>query len=242
MPIPYTPKPSSMSFYVPPTLVSDFDNFLNTEIPGAVMDFIHLHNWYDQFKDDYVEKKIRGEIYPNSSKSRYDNTDNQLNFRASYNSDIEAGDIVIDPNGVIYLLDWEVPLQPNNKMSRALRCNCMFTFTRKAQEVIDENGFAIEEAGRKTIAESMPCNSYRYDGRPEYAAISYNPGVVPNVLTLFSVQLNEQTKNIHIDDEFTWVNEIYTIIDVSYAGTDIYSSRGVIKIQAKKKAGGNYSG
>ena len=242
MPIPYKPEPSTRRFYVPKTLVSDFDAFLDNDIPGSVMSFKHLHNWYDQFKEDYKEETVRVEIYPDSTKSRYSNTDNNLNIRCSKNSTIEAGDIIIDPDGVIYLLDWEVPPQSNNKMSRALRCNCMFTFTRYQKEKTDKRGFVIEEAGKKPIASNMPCNAYRYDGRPEFSAISFAPGVVPNALSLFSVQLNDYTKNIRIGDEFTWVNEDYVIIDVSYSGTDIYSNRGVIKVQAKKKAGGlNYA-
>lgn len=239
MPIPYNPEPSSTRFYVPKTLVSDFDNFLDNDIPGAVMGFTHLHNWYDQFKEDYEPKVIRGEIYPDATKSRYANTDNNLNFRASYNSDIEAGDIIIDPNSIIYLLDWEVPPQPNNKMSRALRCNTLFTFERYVHEETDDDGYLIQPEGFKTIAEKIPCNTYRYDGRPEYSAQSYTPGVVPNALTLLSVQLNEQTAEIQVDDEFTWVRDRYVVIDVSYAGTDIYSNRGVLKLQVKKKAGGS---
>lgn len=241
MPIPYNPEASSTRFYVPKTLASDFDNFLENDIPGAVMSFVHLHNWYDQEKIDYEEKTVRGEIYPDATKSRYANTDNNLNIRFSRSSDVEAGDMIIDPDGIIYLLDWEVPPQPNNKMSRALRCNCRFTFTRYQPEVTNAKGYLISKEGRTIIAENMPCNSYRYDGRPEFSAISYTPGVIPNALSLFSVQLNDHTKDLRIGDEFLWINEEYVIIDVSYAGTDVYNDRGVLKIQAKKKAGGlNY--
>lgn len=227
-----------MRFYVPKTLESDFDAFLNTDIPGAVMDFEHLHNWYDRDAVGYKKKTIRGEIYPDSTKSRYANTDNNLNFRASRSSDIEAGDMVVDVDGIIYLLDWEVPPEPNNKMSRALRCNAIFEFKRWQEEKVNSRGIVVEEAQWKTIASPIPCNAYRYDGRPEFSAISFAPGVIPNALTMISVQLNEFTSHLKVDDQFTWANEDYIIIDVSYAGTDIYSNRGVLKLQAKKKAGG----
>lgn len=235
---PYTPQPSSRRFYVPQTLASDFDNFLDMDIPGAVMNFEHLHNWYSKLDEGYEPKYIRGEIYPDSTKSRYANTDNNLNFRASYYSDIEAGDMIIDPNNIIYLLDWEVPPQPNNRMSRALRCNVKLTFKRWKEEEVDKYGMLIAESGWQDITSDIPCNAYRYDGRPEFSAVSYAPGVVPNALTLLSVQLNSVTANIAIGDIFTWAKEDYLIIDVSYAGTDIYSDRGILKIQAKKKAGG----
>ena len=231
----------STRFYVPKTLVSDFDTFLANDIPGAVMEYIHLHNWYSQFEEGYKPKTIRGEIYPDATKSRYTNTDNMLNFRASYNSDIEAGDIIVDPNGIVYLLDWEVPPQPNNKMSRALRCNTKFTFERHREEQVDDRGIMVEPEGWTVIAEEIPCNIYRYDGRPEYGVNGFAPGIVPNALTILSLQLNTYTENIQIADEFTWNKDRYVIIDVSYAGTDMYSTRGVIQLQVKKASGGlNY--
>ena len=228
-----------MQFIKPPHMVEDFDSFLELDIPGAVMAFTHLHDWYDQYADSYEAKTIRGEIYPDATKSRYANTDNNLNFRASKNADIEAGDMVVDPDGVIYLLDWEVPPQPNNKMSRALRCNCLLSFVRKTNEQrYDDAGYVIEGPDEIIIAKEMPCNAYRYDGRPEWATNSYSPGVIPNALSLFSVQKNRHTEKLRIGDRFMWVNEWYIVIDVSYSGTDIYSRRGILKIQAKKEPGG----
>lgn len=228
----------AIQYYVPSTLVSDFDAFLELDIPGAVMSFTHLHNWYDQFEETYEEKKIRGEIYPDKTKSRYTNTDNNLNFRASYNSDIEAGDMLIDPNNIIYILDWEVPPQPNNKMSRALRCNAAFSFERKHGIETDNKGNIIRDEGWDVIADSIPCNVYRYDGRPDFIALANSPGIVPSALTLLSVQLNDQTRQIEIGDQFTWYKDRYVVIDVSYAGTDIYNDRGVLKLQVRTTAGG----
>ena len=95
MSIPYVPAESTYNFYIPPTLESDFDNFLNHDVPHMVMDFELLHDWYDQFADDYEKKIIRGELYPDATKSRYTNTDNNQNFRASVSSGVQKGDIVI---------------------------------------------------------------------------------------------------------------------------------------------------
>jgi len=233
----YSTAESQRQFYVPPTLVGDFDNFLATDIPGAVMSFDVFHNWYE--KDECIV--IRGEIYPDATKSRYANTDNNLNFRTSVKSDIRKGDYIVDPADEIYLLDWDIPPQPNNKMSRALRCNTMLKFTRTSKEMYDENGYRIKDADRKvTIAESIPCNAYRYDGRPDFSAISHTPGIVPNALTIISVQYNDETKNLKVDDEFTWEQDEYIIIDVGYVGVRLRKDGGVITLQAKKKAGGDY--
>lgn len=262
MSIPYVPQGTSKRFRVPRTLAADFDKFLDQDIPDTNMDFELLHNWYDKFVQNYEPTYVRGEIYPDSTKSRYENTDNNMNLRCSRTSGIRKGDMVIEPDGTIYILDWEVHLQSNNAPTRALRCNLMLEVVRHKTAVeveqetiigedgvlIDENGYVIEQSEQEetsyladqtvTIVESIPCNAYRYDGRPEYTAVSGTPGADSNALTLMTVQYNDQTKNIHIDDEFTWGDETYFIVDVNRVGINISGEYGTLKLQAKKKAGG----
>lgn len=263
MSVPYVPQGTSKRFRVPRTLAADFDAFLNQDIPNTNMDFELLHNWYDRYDDDYDPEYIRGEIYPDSTKSRYENTDNNMNLRCSVGSGIRKGDMVVEPDGTIYVLDWDVHLESNNAPTRAVRCNMTLEVKRfvQAQTVeenttieedgvlYDEDGFLIEPEetekepsvvarSLETIVPPIPCNAYRYDGRPEYVAVSGTPGAIPNALTLFTVQYNEYTKNIHVDDEFDWGDETYLIIDVDRVGVDITNSYGTLKIQAKKKAGG----
>lgn len=238
MPIPYVPQKSKTEFFIPPTLEDDFASFLEHDIPNVVMSFTLLHDWYDQFEDDYEAVNIRGEIYPDSTKSRYADTDNNLNFRSALKSGTHKGDMLIDPDGNVYLLDWEISPEANNRPSRAVRCNCQLTFNRYSNGQIDDMGYEISEAGWLPVADDIPCNAYRYDGRPEYSNISYTPGVVPNALTILSVQYNDKTKNITIDDTFVWGNETYIVIDIDRVGLNISGQAGVLKIQAKKKAGG----
>lgn len=235
----YVPAESSSRFYVPRTLASDFTNFLQNDIPGSVGDFILIEDWYSQSDEGYAPNIIRGEIYPDSTKSRYSNTDNNLNFRSDINSGIKKGDMLIGPDETIYLLDWEVPPQPNNRMSRALRCNAMLTFSHYQAEEVDKDGYLIKEEGWVPVAENIPCNGYRHDGRLEFSANSHLPGLIPNTVTLLSVQFNEKTKNIRTDDVFTWGNDTYTVADVNLVGVNIHGTSGVIQIQAKKKAGGS---
>ena len=262
MSIPYVPQGTSKRFRVPRTLAADFDAFLNRDIPNTNMDFELLRCWYDKFEQAYVPTYIRGEIYPDSTKSRYENTDNNMNIRCSVSSGIRKGDMVVEPDGTIYILDWDVHLQSNNAPSRALRCNMVLKVVRHKDTVevdettivgndgvlIDEDGFVIaqqpqEEPSYLTdqtliIVPDIPCNAYRYDGRPEYVAVSGTPGADPNALTLMTVQYNDYTKNIRIDDEFTWGNETYFIVDVNRVGINIGGEYGTLKLQAKKKAGG----
>ena len=239
MSIPYVPQGTSKRFRVPRTLAADFTAFLNQDIPNTVMDFVLLKDWYQQFADGYEAQTIRGEIYPDSTKSRYSNTDNNMNFRADVASGIQKGDMIIQPDGKVFLLDWEVALQSNNAPSRALRCNMVLTVKRFQEAQVDEDGYLIdgEDEGWKDIVSSIPANAYRYDGRPEYSAIDNTPGITPNALTLISVQYNEQTKDIRESDRFVWRNNTYEIVDVDPVGINISGNSGVLKLQAKKAAG-----
>ena len=235
---PYSAATTNKRFYIPPTLASDFTEFLDNDIPNTVMDFTVYHNWYDQFEDEYVPQVVRGELYPDTSKSRYTNTDNNMNIRCDVNSGIHKGDILKDENNNIYILDWEVHLQSNNAPSRALRCNMYLTIERHRPELTDDDGYLVAEEEWETIVDNLPSNAYRYDGRPEYSAIAATPGITPNALTLMTVQYNNQSKNIRIGDRFLWGNEYYEIVDVNRIGLSLDGTFGCITLQAKKAAGG----
>lgn len=235
---PYIAEGTKSRFFIPRTLAADFTEFLSNDIPNTVMDFTLLHNWYDQYKEDYQPSTIRCEIYPDSTKSRYANTDNNMNIRADVNSGIEKGDMIIDPKGMVYILDWEVAQQSNNAPSRALRCNMHLTMFRHQEEVVDIDGYVIEEECDKILFEKLPANAYRYDGRPEYSAISGTPGLSANALTIITVQMNNETKSIRVDDKFVWGNETYVVIDISYAGVNEIHDTGTQVLQTKKVAGG----
>lgn len=253
MSIPYVPQGTNRRFIIPKTLAADFDEFLNNDIPNTVMDFELLHDWYLKFKAGYKPIYIRGELYPDSTKSRYENTDNNMNIRCSLTSGIRKGDMVIEPDGTIYILDWDGHKESNNIPSRALRCNMMLNITRFTEAEVDDEGYVINNEGfvvrsekydfgnegsNNVIVSNIPCNAYRYDGRPESVAVSGTPGEIVNALTLMTVQYNKQTKNIHVNDTFDWGDETYQIVDINRVGIDISDNYGTLKLQAKKKAGG----
>lgn len=153
-------------------------------------------------------------------------------------SGIRKGDIVINSdNGLPYILDWQVHPESNNLPSRALYCNLYLTIERDYEEV-DSRGYLIEESGKKTIVDHLPCNAYRYDGRPEYSASSNTPGVSPNAYTLMTVQFNEQSKHIRVNDEFEWGEDIYKVVDVSRVGVDLAETHGCLTLRCRRKSGG----
>ena len=237
MSIKYNPIESSKRFHIPPTLKSDFDKFLSYDVPNQVMDFKIYHNWYDQ-QNFHIE---RGELYPDSTKSRYEDTDSNMNVRFSASADVQKGDIVIDENGTIYVLDWGINPEHNNKASRAVKCNFNLEVYRFKKEVTDEYGMVIEPEGEYKFVEAIPCNGYRYDGRPDFSAISSTPGVVANALSLFTVQCNESTNQIMAGDKFKWGTIEYIVVDVNYNGVNFLKDgvAGTLKLSAKKAAGGD---
>lgn len=253
MSIPYVPTGTSKRFRVPRTLAADFDAFLSQDIPNTNMDFEILKCWYDKFKDGYTPSYMRGEVYPDSTKSRYENTDNHLNLRCSVNSGIRQGDMLIEPDGTIYVLDWNVHLQSNNAPSRMLRCNFNFEVKRYEELQTDDEGYVIDDLGyvvsgeqysvgapesTKIIVPSIPANAYRYDGRPEYVSVSNAPGTIAGALTLISVQYNDYTKEVKIGDKFNWGGNTHEIVDIDGVDVDITGTYGVLKFQAKRAAGG----
>ena len=254
MSIPYKPQATSKRFKVPRTLAADFTAFLNQDIPNTVMDFELIPDWYARTNESYEKHFIRGEIYPNSTKSRYENTDNAMNFRADVASGIKKGDMIVEPDQSIYLLDWAVHLESNNAPSRALKCNMLLTIERWKDAPTHEDGYVVDDLGYaspaeedtgpsgayQVIVDAIPANAYRYDGRPEYVAVSGTPGTIAGALTLLSVQYNEKTKNIQIGDKFKWGGNLHEIVDINNVGIDINSEYGVLKLQAKRAAGGLY--
>lgn len=235
----YVPQESRSRFYLPPTLESDFDNFLANDLPNQVMDFDVIDDWYAPIEDgSYQVRTVRGELYPDSTKSRYEDTDNNMNIRCSLSSGIKKGDIMVPSNRFeIFVLDWEVAPESNNLPSRALRCNMYLNVKRWKEEQTDNLGYLVAEEGWIDVCVDMPANAYRYDGRPEYSAIYGTPGIAPNALTLLTVQYNRYTKDIRTDDRFEWGGEEYTIIDTNFVGVGL-DGKGTIKLQARKTPGG----
>lgn len=237
---PYVPAGTKTRFFRPPTLASDFTEFLDGDIPNMVMDFTLLPDWFDQFKEDYKPHIIRGELYADTAKSRYSNTDNNMNIRCDVRSEIKKGDMLIaSNNGDVYVLDWEVALQHNNAPSRALRCNFNLTVERRVPELTDSFGYLIREEGVEKIVDAIPANAYFYDGRnASFFAANSNPGIQPEVNALITVQFNEQTKNLKVDDEFTWGNDSYLITDIQYVGVNRAGTSGTLALQSLQKPGG----
>ena len=70
--------PSTRSFLIPPTILSDYENYLMTEVPNAVYDFRVLHSWYEKSDPTAEPYMLRAEYFPINWKSKVGNSDYQL--------------------------------------------------------------------------------------------------------------------------------------------------------------------
>lgn len=69
---------STRDFLIPPTIISDYENYLMTEVPNAVFDFRRLRSWYDVYEDSIEPYMLRAEYFPINWKSKVGNSDYQL--------------------------------------------------------------------------------------------------------------------------------------------------------------------
>ena len=234
---PFTPRGSTKNFWVPPTIQTDFENYLMTDVPGSNYTFEWLRNWYDREAADYEPHFIRGMYYPINWKSKIGNSDANSNFRTILQNDIRKGDIVVREDGVIFMLNWQVQRHINNLSTQAIDCNAYIDFYREVDEVLDERGYLLEEAGKKVIVPNLPCVYSEYAGRPDYATNYNTPGITPDHLLTVQVQFNSFTENLCIGDKFTLMHSTYHIVHLIDREVDIDRLFGIINITARRSAG-----
>lgn len=227
---------STKQFTVPPTIMSDYKNYLHSDIPNAVYDFRLLRSWYDQFTEE-KPLMIRAEHFPINWKSKMGNSDANKNFYTDYDVEIKKGDMCIREDGLIVMLNWSIQHYINAQTTQAIECNHRVTIKRHINALADNRGFKINDAYDKVIVDDLPCVMSEYAGRPDYAAAQNTPGINADMLTVVSLQFNEQTKNVRIGDEFEWCYSTYRIINLNHSEVDIDHTFGVITLSARRVAG-----
>ena len=227
---------STKQFKIPETIISDYKNYLHSDVPNTVFDFRLLRNWYDQFTD---EKKIyiRAEHFPINWKSKVGNSDANKNFYTDYDVEIQKGDICIREDGLIVMLNWSTQHYINAQTTQAIECNNFITVVRHVDAKADNRGFKIEDAHDEVIVDALPCVMSEYAGRPDYTVAQNSPGIHADMLTVASMQFNDRTANIRIGDEFEWGIFKYRVINLNYAEVDINRTHGVLVLNAKRVAG-----
>jgi hypothetical protein len=229
---------STRLFPVPETIISDYKNYLHSDIPNAVYDFRLLRSWYDQFSDA-KPVMLRAEHFPINWKSKMGNSDANKNFYTDYDVKIQKGDMCIREDGLIVMLNWSIQQYINAQTTQAIECNHRITIKRHINAKADSRGFKIHDAHDETIVDNLPCVMSEYAGRPDYAVAQNTPGINADMLTVVNLQWNEFTKEIRIDDTFEWCNSTYRVINLNYSEVDIDHTFGVITLNARRVAGEN---
>lgn len=230
--------PSARSFYVPPTVQSDFSNLLNTDIPNFTETFRLIHNWNNyQAEDEETFDWLRATYYPIDWKSKMGNSDMSQNIKTDFQVEIHKGDILLREDGQPLMLNWNVQRHINNQATQAVECNHYLTLYRYRPAETDDRGYMIQEAGEDTIIDRMPVCITDYAGRPDYASAIGIPGIQADMLTTGQIQVNELTKTIRINDEYDYGGFRYRIINISWPEVSIDGTYGIINFNAKRVAG-----
>ena len=237
-PVAYSPAGSSIRYLIPPTLASDYERFLMTEIPGVNYTFEVVRDWYDRERPGYEPEFIRATYIPLAWKSKISNSDMGSNFFADTNVDVKKGDLLIREDGEIYVLDWKVQRRPNVQTSQAKDCNVQMEIYRDVDEVVDDLGYVVSPARRALVIPPIPCVWTSHTGRPEFS-VAYNaPGLHADELLDGWVQWNNTTRHIRIGDEFIWGTSTYRIINMLLSEVDMLGEYGLINLNARRVAGG----
>lgn len=211
---------------------------LDHDVPHVNFTFELVRNWYAINEEGYEPIYLRGQQTPIDWKSKIGNSDMSTNFKVTHDIPIHKGDMVIREDGTIYLLTWNVTSHANNQATQTVECNATTEFTRHFDDITDEEGYLVEEGGYKVIVPPIPISHAEYAGRPDFSSASGQPGMHADHLITVSLQYNDTTKKINLDDRFMIGEFTYRVINVSIAEVNIDKEYGVLILNAKRVAGG----
>lgn len=104
---------------------------------------------------------------------------------------------------------------------------------------MDEDGKLVREAKTEIIVPKMPGIHIEYAGRPDYASSQGSPGINPDHLITCSLQWNDRTQNVRINDEFVIGSYTYRVINVSMVEVQMDGKHGTLVMNARRIAGGD---
>lgn len=242
--IPFKQRASHENFSPPAQIETDFRRLLDHDVPHVNFTFEVIHDWYQRDDEDYQPIYIRGQQTPIDWKSKIGNSDMSTNFKTSYETPIQKGDIVIREDGALFLLNWNITLHPNNQATQSVECNAVVDFTREYPPEIDPHtGFQIgDEGGRRIIVPQIPISQSEYAGRPDFSGTSGQAGMHPDHLISVYTQWNSTTRQIRLDDEFVLGDFTYRVMNISLAEVHVDHDYGVLTLNAKRVAGGAVDG
>lgn len=225
--------------YLPPTIQSDWTNYLFSDMPNDTGTYVWLRDWYEQFEDEYEKTEFRAEMFPIAWKSKVGLSDASVNFYTNYDIPILKGDYVINEAGEVYMLNWTISKEINSQHTQAVKCNANVQFYRHVKETWTKDGRLDQPEHDEIIAPTIPALLSEYAGRPDYSVAENMPGINPDMLSICQVQYNDVTKNIRINDQFKWGPFTYRVINITYTEVAITGETGILGFNMRR-VGGEY--
>jgi len=222
-----------MEFYIPSTLASDFNTFLQTPICPSLG---KIRNWG---ATPQVAETIKAEISNMDFKSKISNSDNAVVCRVSKTADLKKGDMLYDSTkGIYYLCTWNVFEEVNCKKTQLQICNTSITIKRYVPETVnDTTGIVITAASWSSIVTSMRCWISR-TGYYDFETKNATPGTITNNKMVVNFQANSTTLGFKIGDEFDYFSNRHQVVDIEYNDLNVDGTSGLIILYAEKKVGG----
>lgn len=118
---------------------------MRQDTPGFTFTATLVRDW-EKYNVPELNPQLRCVLFPINWKSNFAAADEGVNFRTDHSHKIKKGDMIVREDGEIYILNWAVHNQVNNQPSQAKRCNLLITIKRRAEEEVDEEGYAISPA------------------------------------------------------------------------------------------------
>lgn len=170
--------------YLPPTIQSDWTNYLFSDMPNDTGTYVWLRDWYEQFEDEYEKTEFRAEMFPIAWKSKVGLSDASVNFYTNYDIPILKGDYVINEAGDVYMLNWTISEEINSQHTQAVKCNANVQFYRHVKETWTKDGRLDQPEHDEIIAPTIPALLSEYAGRPDYSVAENTPGINPDMLSV----------------------------------------------------------
>lgn len=201
-------------FYIPPTLQSNYDNYLNTNVPG------HTYN-----ATLNGAQAIRCAFHADGK------TPGEKVLRVSLSTPIRRGDIIAIEGEGEYLIP-EVVQQVDCYACEPLRLNALLTITRKTPLQADRRGRITQQPGTETVCTDQLAHGVSSDGFQKQGV-----GIIVAGEPVFLLPLNDETRRIRREDEFVLDGDTYSIFHANFDQCDPGRTHGVVRLHCRRKAG-----
>jgi hypothetical protein len=218
---------NSLIFYVPNYLEDDFECSLNVNGKTCVLN-------YNSATPTSIAININSLDFKSNMKGLSDNT---FDMEAMKNSGIKKGDYLTDPDGNVYLVNWNPMKEINCLRAQIQMCTIMIDFQRFQSEVIDSDGVSATPCSYLDIVEDVYCYFNR-TGMGVFDSSTGQVGIPHTQRICIGLQYNADTSNIRISDEFTLYNKPYVITDIDYSQMNTSGVDGVLIVYAQILEGG----